>query len=157
MSKQVFCFFYVLKNTAGEVIDQSDEGSPISFLEGAGQIIPGLERQIVGLKKGDKKTVNVAASEAYGERDDSLIAKVERSQLPTDSVKVGDVFRGGPDEDAPILTVTEVTATHVVVDANHPLAGEDLVFSIEMGDIRSATAEELTHGHAHGPGGHHHH
>jgi len=156
MSKRVFSFFYVLKNTAGETIDESDEGTPISFLEGAGQIIPGLETEIVGLKTGEKKTVNVSAADAYGERDDSLVAKVERAQLPTDSVKVGDVFRGGPDEDAPILTVVEVTASHVVVDANHPLAGEDLVFSIEMGEIRNATAEEITHGHAHGPGGHHH-
>ena len=118
--------------------------------------IPGLESQILDLKKGDKKTVKVAAADAYGDRDDTLVAKVERSELPTDSVKVGDVFRGGPDEDAPILTVTEVTDTHVVVDANHPLAGEDLVFSIEMGEIRIATADEITHGHAHGPGGHHH-
>ena len=156
MSKRVYSFFYVLKNTAGETIDESEEGSPISFLEGGGQIIPGLESQILDLKKGDKKTVKVAAADAYGDRDDTLVAKVERSELPTDSVKVGDVFRGGPDEDAPILTVTEVTDTHVVVDANHPLAGEDLVFSIEMGEIRNATADEITHGHAHGPGGHHH-
>lgn len=156
MAQRVFSFHYVLKNTAGEIIDQSDEGAPISFLEGAGQIIPGLESQITSLKKGDKKTVNVAAADAYGERDDSLVAKVDRKQLPTDSVKVGDVFRGGDDENAPILTVTEVTATHVIVDANHPLAGEDLVFAVEMAEIRSATADEIQHGHAHGPGGHHH-
>lgn len=157
MSKRVFAFHYVLRNTAGEILDQSDEGQPISFLEGVGQIIPGLESQILSLKTGDKREVSVAAAQAYGERDEKLVVKVPRDQIPSKDVKIGDMFRGGPDEDAPVFTVTEVTTSHVVVDANHPLAGEDLTFSIVMGDIRQATDDEIAHGHAHGPGGHHHH
>jgi FKBP-type peptidyl-prolyl cis-trans isomerase SlyD len=157
MSKRVFAFHYVLRNTAGEILDQSDEGQPISFLEGAGQIIPGLESQLLPLKTGDKREVSVGAAQAYGERDEKLVVKVPRDQIPSKDVKIGDMFRGGPDEDAPVFTVTEVTTSHVTVDANHPLAGEDLTFSIVMAEIRQATAEEIAHGHAHGPGGHHHH
>lgn len=157
MTKRVFSFHYVLKNTSGETIDSSDTGEPISFLEGSSQIIPGLETQIIAMKVGDKREVEVAASDAYGERDETLVARVPRDQLPTNEVKIGDVFRGGPDEDSPILTVTEVTSSHVTVDANHPLAGQDLVFSVEMAEVRPATKEEMTHGHSHGPGGHHHH
>jgi len=156
-NQRVVSFHYILRNAGGEVLDQSQKDQPLSFLEGAGQIIPGLESQLLMLKKGEKKDINVAAADAYGERDEKMVVKVTKDQLPSKEIKIGDMFRGGPDEDAPVFTVTEITGNHVIVDANHPLAGEDLSFAVEIAEIRAATQEEVAHGHAHGPGGHHHH
>jgi len=154
---RVIEFHYVLHDTKGSLIDQSDDGEPLAFLEGAGQIIPGLESVLLTMAKGDKREVHVKAEDAYGDRDESLVANVPVAQLPTQEVKVGDMFRSGPNQEDPIMVVTSVTGTHVTLDANHPLAGQDLVFKVEIHEIRPATDDEMAHGHAHGPGGHHHH
>jgi FKBP-type peptidyl-prolyl cis-trans isomerase SlyD len=123
-------------------------------MEGAGQIIPGLESEIGKLKTGDKKKINVKADDAYGQRDPQALIDVPVEKLPSKTVKVGDQFRSNQ---SPLpLTVTKVTDTHVTLDANHPLAGVDLTFDVEITTIRDATEEELAHGHAHGPGGHSH-
>lgn len=154
---RVIEFHYVLHDTKGELIDRSQDGSPLAFLEGAGQIIPGLETVLITMTKGDSREVHVKAEDAYGTRDEKLVAHVPLEQLPTEEVKVGDMFRGGPGEEDPILVVTAVTSSHATLDANHPLAGKDLVFKVEIAEVRAATSEELEHGHAHGAGGHHHH
>jgi FKBP-type peptidyl-prolyl cis-trans isomerase SlyD len=125
-------------------------------MEGSGQIIPGLERQIVSLKQGDKKKIEVPAIEAYGVRDKTKIIRVPLEQLPSKTVKVGDRFSGGQDAHAPVFVVTEVSATEATLDCNHPLAGVDLTFDVEVTSAREATAEEITHGHAHGEHGHSH-
>lgn len=163
----VISFHYTLKDSEGEQIDSSHGHSPMTYLEGAGQIIPGLENELKSLKKGDKKSVVVKAVEAYGEFDDRLVFEIPRTQFPpSEKVSVGDKFRAGANPDAaagddeetsPVFTVTHVNDTHVGVDGNHPLAGEDLYFEVEVTDSRPASAEELQHGHAHGPEGHHHH
>lgn len=154
---RVISFHYTLTNAKGHVIDSSQKrGSAFSFLEGGGQILPGLEAVVTKLAKGDKKRVELKAAEAYGLRNESMVLSVPKAKLPTEELKIGDRFRGGPDEHAPLFTVVEIGAVDVKLDGNHPLAGEDLAFEVEMGDAREATAEELQHGHAHGEHGHSH-
>jgi FKBP-type peptidyl-prolyl cis-trans isomerase SlyD len=124
------------------------------YMEGSGQIIPGLEDRMKDLKTGEKKKIQVPAAEGYGEREQKYIIAVPLDKLPPD-VKVGDHFALGGDPEGHPFSVIEVNSTHATMDANHPLAGVDLIFDVEVVEIREATAEELSHGHAHGPGGHH--
>lgn len=155
MIQRVITFHYSLTDKAGKVIDSSKARGPMSYMEGSGQIIPGLERQMKELKKGDKKTLQVVAADAYGVRDEKRVVKVERQQLP-EGVKVGDRLRGGEGDHAPIFTVMQVAEKEATLDANHALAGQDLTFEVELTDVREATAEEISHGHAHGEHGHSH-
>lgn len=155
---RVITFHYTLTDAAGKTLDSSAGGEPFSFMEGASQIIPGLEREVLGLDPGTKKKIPVAAADAYGQKNDSLIVTVPKSQLPKgDDILLGDRFKGGQEDSAPIYTVTKITDSDVELDGNHPLAGVDLVFDIEITAVRQATEEELAHGHAHGPEGHGHH
>lgn len=156
-STKVVTFHYTLRDSSGKVLESSVGDDPLSYLEGVGQIIPGLESQLRGLIKGDKKNVNVEAKDAYGEHEEELIVQVHRAQLPKEDVAVGDQFHAeGPDGHPAMVTVTAVDAHHVTVDGNHPLAGQSLTFDVEITDVREATKDELAHGHAHGPGGHGH-
>lgn len=157
MSQKVISFHYTLKDSKGQTLESSFGDEPLSYLEGVGQIIPGLEDALKGLKKGDKKSVNVPAAQAYGEFSKELIVEVPREHIPKKDVEVGDRFHadsgGGQSQ---VVVVTKVTDSHVTVDGNHPLAGQDLNFDVEIAEVRDATKEEIAHGHAHGPGGHHH-
>ena len=155
---RVVTFHYTLKDKGGQTIDTSSGGDPMTYLEGAGQIIPGLEDAMKALKTGDKKNVHVTAENAYGNVDSNLMFDVPRNQFPAgEEISVGMKFRAGtPDEPSPIFTVTKITEHHVSVDGNHPLAGQELFFDVEVTDVRDATLEEIKHGHAHGAGGHHH-
>jgi FKBP-type peptidyl-prolyl cis-trans isomerase SlyD len=154
MSQQVIAFHYKLTDVSGKILDQSETGEPLAFMTGVGQIIPGLESVLVTMKTGDKKRVEVEAKDAYGERDLANIINVKRSQLPEGDLKVGDMFHG-PNGD--VVTVTAINGDSVTLDANHPLAGQKLVFDVEIATVRQATVEEVAHGHAHGADGHHHH
>jgi len=151
---KVISFHYTLTDATGKQLDSSDGGEPLSYMEGTGQIIPGLEAEISKLKTGDKKRVTIPADQAYGKSDPQAVVEVPREQMPKQDIKVGDQFRSNQ---SPLpLTITKITATHVSLDANHPLAGMDLTFDVQIMEMRTATAEEIAHGHAHGPGGHHH-
>lgn len=158
MSTRVVTFHYTVKDKSGKKVDSSVGQDPMSFLEGSGQIIPGLESALKGAKAGDKKSVDVKAAEAYGEYDKELKFDVPKSQFPKgEQIEVGMQFRAGqPGEPSPVFTVTSVGDTSISVDGNHPLAGQDLSFDVEVIDVRDATLEEIKHGHAHGPGDHHH-
>ena len=156
MSQRVISFHYKLTDPTGKLIDSSNGKPPLAYIEGAGAIIPGLERQLTGLKKGDKKIIQVPAAEAYGLKEEARKITVKREEIPAKEVKVGDRFSGGKDAHAPIYRVTQLTDTEVTLDGNHPLAGIDLTFDIDLTDIREATAEEMAHGHAHGEHGHAH-
>lgn len=154
MSRNVVTFHYMLRDTQGALIEASVGGEPVSFLEGAGQIVEGLEEGLRGLAPGVKAHIGVPAAKAYGERDDSQVQRVLRALLPIDGeVKPGDQFRAGPDAFAPIVTVRAVEGDELLLDANHPLAGVDLEFEVEVLAVRPATKEECDHGHAHGAGG----
>jgi FKBP-type peptidyl-prolyl cis-trans isomerase SlyD len=149
---------YTLKNDAGEVLDTSEGEEPLEYLHGHGQIVPGLEKALAGKGHGDKVKVKVSPEEGYGERDPERIIRVPRSQLPqglTPEVGMSLAAQGDDGELIP-LRVAEVQNDAVLLDANHPLAGEALHFEVEIKSIREATSEELEHGHAHGPDGHHH-
>ncbi len=157
MTPKVVSFHYTLKNAKGETLESSQGDEPLSYLEGVGQIIPGLESAINGLKKGDKKSVHVKADEAYGEYEQDLVVQVPRQQIPKKDVVVGDRFHADSGQGhTQVVVVTGVTDSHVTVDGNHPLAGQDLHFDVEVTEVRDATKEELEHGHAHGAGGHQH-
>ena len=156
MANKVISFHYTLTDASGKTLDSSAGGEPLTFLEGVGQIIPGLETHLRAMKVGDKKNVTVAAQHAYGEKDPHNVVEVALDQMPTRGVKVGDRFRAGDSPNAPVVTATKVTDTHVTLDGNHPLAGLDLTFAVEVMAIRDATKEELDHGHVHGAGGHEH-
>ena len=156
MSNQVISFDYVLTAKGGKVIDASTKGKPLVFITGTGQIIPGLETVLLEMQPSQKKTVTIEAKEAYGVHDERLIYKVERSKLPTAEIKVGDMFEVGEEGNFSPVTITAINGDEITLDGNHPLAGEDLTFAVEIVEKRPATAEELTHGHVHGAGGCHH-
>jgi FKBP-type peptidyl-prolyl cis-trans isomerase SlyD len=154
---RVVSFHYTLKDSKGTQLESSFGDQPLSYLEGVGQIIPGLEKELAGLQKGAKKSVHVKAAEAYGEREEELVVQVPRAQIPKPDVAIGDQFQADSgDGYAQTVVVTALSDSHITVDGNHPLAGEDLQFDVELIDVRDATADEVKHGHAHGPGGHHH-
>ena len=125
-------------------------------LENARQIIPGLEKALFEMKSGERKKVRVIANEAYGPVNERLKVKVSRSKLPEGTITVGTKFRGGAEPHAPVFTVFKIEGEDVYLDGNHPLAGQDLNFDVEVVMIRDATQEELDHGHAHDPEGHGH-
>lgn len=156
MGARVISFHYKLTDSAGKELDSSADGEPLMFLEGVGQIISGLEAHLRTMNVGDKKHVIVKAKDAYGEKDPANIVEVPLEKMSTKGIKVGDQLRAGQGNHAPVVTAMKVTDTHVTLDGNHPLAGKDLTFAVEITEIREATEEELSHGHVHGPGGHHH-
>lgn len=154
---RVVSFHYTLRDPSGQVLDSSAGGEPIAYLEGAGQIIEGLDEQLRFASAGEKARVIVPAKKAYGERDPAQMQRVKRDLLPVEGeIKVGDQFQTGSDRHAPVVTVAAVEGDEVLLDANHPLAGVDLTFDVEITAVRPATESEIAHGHAHGPGGHAH-
>lgn len=155
--RSVVSFHYTLTNDAGEVIDASAGGEPLAYLHGAGNIVPGLENALTGKAAGDKLTVKVAPADGYGERDDRLVQSVPRRAFQgVADIKPGMSFVSQGPEGQTRIVVTQVAGDMVTVDGNHPLAGETLNFEVEITEVRDATEEELSHGHVHGPGGHHH-
>jgi len=148
---------YELKDDEGNIIDRSDDGS-FAYLHGAGNIIPGLEEALAGKPEGAEATVSLKPEEAYGERDPSRVAQISRDLFPSDAdLAPGQQFQAqSPEGEDLVLTVVETQGDTVTVDANHFLAGKSLHFDVKVLAVRDATEEELSHGHAHGPGGHHH-
>jgi FKBP-type peptidyl-prolyl cis-trans isomerase SlyD len=148
---------YTLKNKEGEIIDQSNDGT-FTYLHGARNIIPGLENALEDKVAGDKTSVVIEPKDAYGERDLEKIQKVPLDMFPDDvEIKEGMQFEAQSPDGAPVLvTVTAIDAGEVVVDENHPMAGIQLHFEVELVEVREATEQELEHGHVHGPHGHDH-
>ena len=149
---KVVKFHYTLKDKeTGEILDSSQQyGEPLSILIGANNIIPGLERQMEGMEVGEKKTIEVKAEEAYGAKDENLVQKVPREYFQGIELQKGMPLQAQTPEGQIInLIVVDFNDKEVIVDMNHPLAGKDLVFDVEIVDVRDATLEELSHGHAH--------
>jgi FKBP-type peptidyl-prolyl cis-trans isomerase SlyD len=143
----VVSFNYTLTDDCGAVIDSSEGGAPLQYLHGYDNIIPGLENALEGVECGHKSTVIVEPADGYGEVDDEAIFEVGRDKFPDGmEISPGMQFAGEtPNGDVP-LTVVEVRDDSVVVDANHPLAGERLHFDVEVVEIRPASDEELESG-----------
>ncbi len=156
MSQQVISFHYTLTDKNGKKHDSSRDGEPLTFLVGSGHIIPGLEKALIPLKKGDQKEIKVPYAEAYGAYDQALIYEVGLDKFKNEKIKVGDMFQIGKGDAYQVVTVVEISDAKVTLDANHPLAGKDLTFDVEITEKREATPEEISHGHVHGHGGHHH-
>ena len=141
---QVVSIHYTLRDDAGELIDRSTEGEPLSYLHGHGNLIPGLERELTGRKPGDRLQLKIAPTDGYGDYDQGLVQRVPRRALKgIADVRVGMRLQTHTPQGPRAVTVTQV-------------AGKNLNFEVEVAAVRPATEEELVHGHVHGAGGHHH-
>jgi FKBP-type peptidyl-prolyl cis-trans isomerase SlyD len=150
----VVSFDYTLTDESKQVLDSSSGSGPLSYLHGHENIIPGLEKALEGKSEGDSLTVTVPAAEAYGVRDERLVANIPLDQFEdATSVEAGMQFQAETPDGDQIVTVTKVANGMATIDANHPLAGMDLTFEAKIVSIREATAEELEHGHPHQEGG----
>lgn len=143
---------YILKNDEGQIMDQS-KGTPLVYLHGHRNIVPGLEEALEGLAVGEKKAVKVAAKDGYGELDPKLrfplpIEKVGKDVPPVNSIVELNNHKGK----AFMARVVGIETDRLLLDANHPLAGQNLNFEVEITEVRDATADEIEHGHVHGPG-----
>jgi FKBP-type peptidyl-prolyl cis-trans isomerase SlyD len=154
----VVTFHYTLRNESGDILDSSSGAEPLSYLHGYKNIVPGLENALLGKSVGAQFKVTVAPAEGYGEREDEMVIQVPKAEwdLP-EHVGAGEIVElQSPEGHIVPAVIVEIGAEFVVLDANHPLAGEQLFFEIELKEIRAATKEELDHGHVHGAGGHQH-
>lgn len=158
-SNTVVTLAYRLFSASGELIEESSE--PIAYLHGGHHgIFPKIEAALAQRKVGDQCSVTLEPEDAFGEYDADLVRVEPRDRFP-DEVKIGMQFEGyaskdDGEEEGIVYTVTDIAEDKVVVDGNHPLAGQRLRFDCTVLDIRPATAEEMAHGHVHGEGGHHH-
>ena len=159
-SQKVAIIDYTLTDDQNDVLDSSEGGEPLAYIQGMGDLIPGLENALEGKSAGDEFRVSLQPDQAYGEHDEELVQIVPLEDFDDDdSLQVGMQFRassGDDDEGEMVVTVVDIEGDQVTVDGNHPLAGQTLNFEIKVVEVRDATAEELEHGHAHGQGGHHH-
>lgn len=155
---KVVAIHYVLTSDKGEELDRSAEGDPMHYLHGHHNIVPGLEKQLAGKTVGDHVSAVVPPEEGYGLRRGKPQA-MRKSEFPKDAIiEKGVRFMVRTKEGRAIpIWITKVQGPTVMIDHNHPLAGQTLHFEVDVIDVRDATEEELTHGHAHGPGGHHGH
>ena len=148
---------YTLTNPQGEVLDRSQAGQPLAYLHGAGGIIPGLEKALDGKGAGDAVTAIIPPEEAYGIKREELVQAVPKTAFQgVPNVEPGMQVQANTPQGPRVVTVVDVSADTVTVDANHALAGQTLHFDVKVVEVRDASAEELSHGHVHGPGGHHH-
>lgn len=148
-------FHYTLTNSSGEQLDSSHGEEPLSYLHGAGNIIPGLEAALAGKTAGESFSVTIPPADAYGEIDDSMVQIVSKKMFDGMDIEIGMQFHADVSHGAGVITVTEIQGDDVTVDGNHPLAGETLIFDVNVVDVRQATADEMAHGHIHGAGCHH--
>ena len=140
---------YTLTDNSGEVLDTSNGKAPLAYIQGKNNIIPGLEKEMMGKKVGDTFKVTVAPEEGYGKRNEAMIQSVSKEQFgpEANNVEVGMKFQlEGPEGKMLLVTAIEVKESEVVLDGNHPLAGQTLHFDIEVMSLREATKEELEAG-----------
>ena len=149
---------FTLTNDDGDVIDSSTGGAPLVYLQGAGNIIPGLEKALEGKAVGEELTVTVEPEDAYGEYSAELVSTLSASMFEgVDQLEVGMQFHASaPDGQMQIVTIRDLDGDDVTVDGNHPLAGQRLTFKVKVVAVRDASEEEVAHGHVHGEGGHQH-
>ena len=138
----------------GEVFDSSEGKGPLAFLVGHGQMIQGFEQEMLGATIGETREFTLTPDRAYGERDEDAVQKIDRNQFPEEmQLEVGMIVGAQSDQGPIQFSIKEIDGDMVTVDFNHQMAGMTLKFRVEVVDIRTASAEEILHGHAHGPGG----
>ena len=138
-----FSFHYTLRDATGRVLDTSRGNAAMGCVEGTGQIIDGLEAELRTMQPGESRQVVVPPERGYGRREADLVQKVPRTRLPVAELKVGDQFQTGPDRQAPVVTVLAIEGDEVLLDANHPFAGHELHFEVELVAVRAAEPGEL--------------
>ncbi|MES9963694.1 MAG: peptidylprolyl isomerase [Candidatus Sedimenticola sp. 20ELBAFRAG] len=146
---------YIARDDSGDTIDSSDIDGPIRYIHGTEDLIPGLENALEGREQGERLTVDVPMEEAYGPRDENMVEAVPRANFEgVSEINPGMKFQTEMDDGTPMLvTVTAVDDKQVTVDGNHPLAGKNMSFELEIVEVRDATSEEIEHGHVHEEGG----
>ena len=155
--KVVSIHYKVVDVANAEEIDSSEGSEPMTYLHGASNIIPGLEQALEGKGIGDEIEVTVEPADAYGEYSEDRIQQVPIEAFEEmEKIEPGMMVTAQSDDGQINLLVTEVDEATVTVDANHPLAGKSLSFDVRVEAVRDASEEEISHGHVHGPGGHHH-
>jgi FKBP-type peptidyl-prolyl cis-trans isomerase SlyD len=153
---KVVAIHYTLTNNEGTVLDSSNGRGPLNFIHGLGHLIQGMEEGIDGKEVGNKFQLKVSPEKGYGNYQNEMVQQVPLSAFAGQEIKVGMQFEAGTDEQRFLVNIKAIDAETVTVDGNHPLAGVELNFDIEIIDIREATEDEIAHGHVHGPDGHHH-
>jgi FKBP-type peptidyl-prolyl cis-trans isomerase SlyD len=154
---KVVLIHYTLKDDGGAVLDSSAGGEPLAYIQGHGNLVPGLEKALEGKQDGSTLALTVPPAEGYGIRDAALVQRTPKRALQgSGEIRKGMQFQGRTDDGMRLFTVTAVVGDMVTLDGNHPLADQNLHFDVEVVSVRDATAEELEHGHVHGAGGHHH-
>ena len=158
---KVATIHYTLTDDNAQVLDSSDGGDPLAYIQGIGNLIAGLEEQLEGKGAGDKFKASIAPAQAYGDRDEDLMQTLDAEDFADiDDLEVGLQLEASSseegDDELNVVTVVAIEGDSVTVDGNHPLAGETLHFDVSVVSVRDATEEELEHGHVHGTGGHHH-
>jgi len=150
----VVVMHYAVSDSEGTLIDSSYEEKPMEIIQGTGYLIPGLDDALIGHEAGDKFEVAVTCEDAYGERHDDYVQTVPREVLAgVEDLALGTQLRATTDDGEQTVIVIDVQDDVITVDGNHPLAGLDLNFDVEVIEVREATAEELQHGHVHREGG----
>ena len=150
---------FTLTDDHGNVLDSTEKGGPFSYISGSNMVLPKLEEAVNGMLIGSKKALKLEAKDGYGNYNDDAIQVVGKENFPEDFVlEVGmEYMASNPDGVQMPFVISNVDGEEITVYFNHPLAGKNLNFDIELLNVRDATAEELSHGHVHGEGGHHHH
>ncbi len=148
---------YALKNDNGDDLGSSHGHEPMAYLHGCDNIVPGLEKALERKKAGDKITAVISPEEGYGVKNKDGIKKIGKDRFEGDEeISVGMEIQVDIEGEVSVASVLQIDEKEITLDLNHPLAGVTLHFEIEVLDVRDATEEELSHGHVHGPGGHHH-
>ncbi len=151
---KVVVLHYAVSDSEDTLIDSSYDHSPLSVIQGTGYLIPGLEDALTDHLAGDKFEVAVSADQAYGQRHDDFVQTVPKAMFgEIEDLDVGTQLRATTDDGEQTVIVIDVQEDEITVDGNHPLAGIDLKFDVEILEVRDATEDELTHGHVHGEGG----
>ncbi|MGB0432573.1 MAG: FKBP-type peptidyl-prolyl cis-trans isomerase [Bacteroidia bacterium] len=151
---KVVSIHYTLKNDDSQVLDSSEGRDPLAYIHGYGYLIPGLETELNGKTVGDKFTSTITPEHGYGLIDDKLVHKVAKANFKGEGeVQIGMQVKVETNDGPKIATVKNVVGEDVTLDLNHPLAGINLNFDVEVTGVRDATKEELDHGHVHGKGG----
>ncbi|MCK9605648.1 MAG: peptidylprolyl isomerase [Methylomonas sp.] len=153
--KTAVSFHYTLTNPSGEQLDSSRGEEPLLYLHGAGNIIAGLEAALAGKSAGDTFSVTIPPEDGYGELAAEMVQVVSKKMFEGMDVEVGMQFHADVSHGSGIITITEIDGDDVTIDGNHPLAGETLIFQVEVVDVRAATDDEMAHGHVHGTGCNH--
>lgn len=155
----VATFHYTINDDSGAAVESNEKGMPMAFMCGKGNILPGIEEALIGKKEGDHVNVVLGPDKAYGPRKDNAEQKVPIKHLASKHKRLlpGTLVKVNTEQGVVDASVIKAGKFMVKLDMNHPFAGKTLTFDITVSNVRAATEEESSHGHAHGEGGHHHH